>query len=222
MKQPFWKKILSYVYEFHVESIAGDINDTLHVSYTQGRYQLSTQNAIYSFGDLYTNYYQAFEQINLDKYDIQNVLILGFGLGSIPLMLENNFHKNYNYTGVEIDEYVIYLADKYVTYALKSPIDIISTDALTFVKICQQRFDLICVDIFLDDVIPDDFQQQDFLESVKLLLTKNGIVLYNRLAQTEEDKKDSTFFFKEAFLPVFPKGRYIDVDGNWMFTNISD
>ncbi|MGB1120856.1 MAG: hypothetical protein ACPG3Z_02595, partial [Saprospiraceae bacterium] len=92
MKQPFWKKILSYVYEFHVESIAGDINDTLHVSYTQGRYQLSTQNAIYSFGDLYTNYYQAFEQINLDKYDIQNVLILGFGLGSIPLMLENNFH----------------------------------------------------------------------------------------------------------------------------------
>ncbi len=222
MQQPSWKKILSYVYEFHVESIASDINDTLHVSYSQGRYQLSTQNAIYSFGDLYSNYYRAFEQIDLDKHNIQNVLILGFGLGSIPLMLENNFNKNYKYTGVEIDEYVIYLADKYVTHELKSPIDIILTDALTFVKICQQRFDLICVDIFLDDVIPDDFEQQDFLESVKSLLTENGIVLYNRLAQTRADKKASTAFFREQFLPVFPKGHYIDVDGNWMFTNIKE
>ncbi|MFK7949585.1 MAG: class I SAM-dependent methyltransferase [Saprospiraceae bacterium] len=222
MRQPFWKKILSYIYEFHMESIASDINGSLHVSYSQGRYQLSTQNAIYSFGDLYSNYYRAFESIDLDKYKINNVLILGFGLGSIPLMLENNFKKNYKYVGVEIDEYVIYLADKYVTNELKSPIDIISTNALTFVEICQERFDLICVDIFLDDVIPDDFQQQSFLESVKLLLTKNGIVLYNRLAQTKKDKKSSTIFFREQFLTVFPKGHYIDVEGNWMFTNIKE
>ena len=220
MQQPFWKKILSYVYEFHIESIYSDINETLHVSLSQGRYQLSTQNAIYSFGDLYSNYYLAFEQIDFDKHKIENVLILGFGLGSIPMMLEKNFRQAFNYTGVEIDECVIYLAEKYVTNTLKSPINIFTADALTFVEICEQQFDLICVDIFLDDVIPDDFQQQDFLQAVKSLLNKDGIILYNRLAQTKADKRASSAFYQEPFLPVFPKGRYIDVNGNWMFTNI--
>ena len=220
MQQPFWKKILSYVYEFHIESIYSDINETLHVSLSQGRYQLSTQNAIYSFGDLYSNYYLAFEQIDFDKHKIENVLILGFGLGSIPMMLEKNFRQAFNYTGVEIDECVIYLAEKYVTNTLKSPINIFTADALTFVEICEQQFDLICVDIFLDDVIPDDFQQQDFLQAVKSLLNKDGIILYNRLAQTKADKRASSAFYQEQFLPVFPKGRYIDVNGNWMFTNI--
>ena len=220
MQQPFWKKILSYVYEFHIESIYSDINETLHVSLSQGRYQLSTQNAIYSFGDLYSNYYLAFEQIDFDKHKIENVLILGFGLGSIPMMLEKNFQQKFQYTGVEIDECVIYLAEKYVTNTLKSPINIFTADALTFVEICEQQFDLICVDIFLDDVIPDDFQQQDFLQAVKSLLNKDGIILYNRLAQTKADKRASSAFYQEQFLPVFPKGRYIDVNGNWMFTNI--
>ena len=164
MSQPFWKKILSYVYEFHIESLASEINDSLHVSYTQGRYQLSTQNAIYSFGDLYSNYYRAFEQIDLERYKIKNVLILGFGLGSIPLMLENNFQKNYKYVGVEIDEDVIYLANKYVMNELKSSIDMICANALTFVELCQEKFDMICVDIFLDDVIPNDLQKCDHLD----------------------------------------------------------
>ena len=137
-------------------------------------------------------------------------------------MLENNFEKNYKYVGVEIDEIVIYLADKYVTKELKSSIDMIRTNALTFVELCQEKFDLICVDLFLDDVIPDDFQQQEFLQSVKNILSKNGIVLYNRLAQTKKDKVASTTFFREQFLPVFPKGHYIDVDGNWMFTSIQE
>ena len=220
MQQPFWKRLLSYVYEFHIESIYSDINETLHVSLSQGRYQLSTQNAIYSFGDLYSNYYLAFEQIDFNKHKIENVLILGFGLGSIPLMLEKNFQQKFQYTGVEIDECVIYLAEKYVTNSLKSPINIFTADALTYVEICEQQFDLICVDIFLDDVIPDDFQQQEFLQAVKSLLNKDGIILYNRLAQTKADKKASSAFYQEKFLPVFLEGRYIDVNGNWMFTNI--
>lgn len=220
MQQPLWKKILSYVYEFHIESIYSDINETLHVSLSQGRYQLSTQNAIYSFGDLYSNYHKAFEQIDFDKYKIESVLILGFGLGSIPLMLEQNFQQNFQYTGVEIDESVIYLAEKYVTNELNSPIDIFTADALTFVKICEEQFDMICVDIFLDDIIPEDFQQQDFLKSVKRLLSNDGIVLYNRLALTDADKEASEAFLTEQFLPVFPKGSFIDVDGNWMFTNL--
>jgi len=218
-KIAIWKRWLSYLFEFHVETVGSNINEVLHVSYSQGRYQLSTQNAIYSFGDLYSNYYDAFERLDLEKLSINNVLILGFGLGSIPLMLEKNFKQNYNYTGIEIDEEVIYLANKYVTNELKSAIEMICTDALMFLEINEEKYDMICIDLFLDDVIPQQFEQQYFLSLVKDRLSENGILLYNRLASTEQDKLESETFFEMEFLPVFPNGRYLDVDGNWILLN---
>ncbi|MFT6147743.1 MAG: spermidine synthase [Saprospiraceae bacterium] len=214
-----WKKLLSYFFEFHVESSSSNFHEDLYVSYSRGRYQLSTENAIYSFGDLYTNYYQAFEQIDLNKRKVEKVLILGFGLGSIPMMLEQNFKKKYDYTAVEIDEEVLYLAHKYVTKNLESNIETICTDAAFFVEQCEEVFDIVCVDLFLDDIIPDAFQQQAFLQSTKKLIAPNGLLLYNRLALTIEDKEKNEHFMMDEFLPVFPKGHYLDVDGNWMFLN---
>ena len=93
IKPPFWKKILSYFFEFHIESAPSEINPHLYVSLNRGRYQLSTANAIYSFEDLYDNFFDAFKKVNLDQYPIKNVLVLGLGLGSIPLMLEKNLKK---------------------------------------------------------------------------------------------------------------------------------
>jgi SAM-dependent methyltransferase len=218
-KIPKWKHLLSYVYEFHIESVGSAINEVLHISYSRGRYQLSTESVIYSFGDLYTNFYYAFDRLDLEKLAIENVLILGFGLGSIPLMLEQNFNQKYTYTGVEIDEEVIYLANKYVTNELDSPIEMICTDAALFIEINDEKYDLICIDLFLDDVIPNQFEQQDFLYNIKNKLSENGILLYNRLALTDKDQLESETFFEMEFLPVFPKGRYLDVDGNWILLN---
>ena len=113
MKQPKWKRLLSYLFEIHIESTSSDYNPHLYVSLQKGRYQLSTANAIYSFEDLYDNFSDAFKEIDLDQLNVQNVLILGFGLGSIPIILEQKFNKKYFYTGVEIDEEVLYLANKY-------------------------------------------------------------------------------------------------------------
>lgn len=218
-KVPKWKQLLSYVYEFDIESVGSAVNEVLHISYSRGRYQLSTENAIYSFGDLYTNFYYAFDRLDLEKLAINNVLILGFGLGSIPLMLEQNFKQNYNYTGVEIDEEVIYLANKYVTSELESAIEMVCTDALMFLEINEEKYDMICVDLFLDDIIPEQFEQQDFLINVKNRLSENGVLLYNRLALTSQDQLESETFFEMEFLPVFPNGRYLDVDGNWILLN---
>jgi predicted membrane-bound spermidine synthase len=214
-----WRKKLSYLFEHHVETTSSEYHEALHVSYSRGRYQLSTENAIYSFGDLYTNYFRAFEEIDLDKRKVEKVLILGFGLGSIPMMLEQHFDKKYQYTAVEIDEEILYLAHKYVTHELTSAIETICTDAAFFVQQCNEVFDIICVDLFLDDIIPDTFQKQDFLQNVKNLIAPEGILLYNRLALTNEDKAKNKAFMKNEFLPVFPEGRYLDVDGNWMFVN---
>ena len=219
MKPSRLQKIWSHFNDIYIESTSSDFNEILHVVLSRGRYQLLTENAIYSFGDLYSNYRKAFDKINITQQNIENVLILGFGLGSIPFMLENKYQQNYHYTAIEIDEAVLYFANKYVTQYLKSPIEMIQTDAFAYVMQSNQQFDLVCMDVFIDDEIPTQFESIDFLEGLKKQLSPNGILLLNRLYLTASDKKKTDTFFKNDFLQVFPEGQFLDVDGNLMLTN---
>jgi spermidine synthase len=220
MNQPRWKIWLSYLVELHIENAGSDYNPHLYVSLKQGRYQLSTANAVYSFEDLYTNFSLTFQALDLDRLRLRKVLLLGLGLGSIPVMLERTFHQHCDFTAVEVDAAVLYLASKYVLPDLKSGITLIEADALVFVSQCRETFDLICMDIFLDDTIPPEFEQSSFLENLRALLAPEGVLLYNRLAATSRDKRRSLQFFERKFLPVFPNGTYLDVAGNYML--ISD
>lgn len=214
MRIPRWKRLLSHFVEFHIESAPSRLNPHLYVSLYKGRFRLCTANAVYSFADLYDNFNKAFQRLSLDGKPIEDVLLLGFGLGSIPLMLENKYGKRYRYTGVEADESVLYLAGKYTLPALYSPIELHCADALAFVQQTPEQFDLICMDVFLDDQIPEAFVQKDFLETLRALLRPGGVLLYNRLSATQADKRLSVAFFEEAFLPVFPDGEYWDLGGN--------
>ena len=36
---------------------------------------------------------------------------------------------------------------------------------------------------------------------------------------TEKDKKATDHFYENIFLKIFPKGGYLDVQGNWILTN---
>jgi spermidine synthase len=178
-----------------------------------------THNAIYSFGDLYNNFARTFERLDWTKLSGDNVLILGLGLGSIPYMLERKFQKRFTYTAVEIDEQVIYFASKYVLDELKSPVTVIQADAVSFIETTEERWDLICLDLFVDDVIPAGAQTIDFMESLKARLNPGGLLLYNSLARTREDKNKSSHLLHEVFLPVFTQGGYLDVGGNWMLVS---
>lgn len=218
MEIPKWKKWLSYLMEIHLESSSSEHNEELHVSLSKGRLQLSTANAIYSYADKYENFYKTFEQIKLhDK--TKDALILGFGLGSIPFMLENKFAKNYNYTGVELDSEVVYLASKYVLSSLQSDVVIIETDAINYMHQCTQNYDLICIDIFVDDQIPKAFLTHDFLQLISHSLSENGTVIFNHLADRPSYEKKAKNYFNEVFVQVFPKGQYLQVLGNGMMIN---
>lgn len=219
MRPPLWKSLLSYIHEVHIEDAASYINPHLYVNLSRGRYQLVTTNAIYSYADLYGNFFRTFEKLRWDILRGDEVLLLGFGLGSIPYMLEKKFHKAFHYTAVELDEQVIYLAGKYVLDELKSPFEIHHVDATKFIRSTSRQWDMICVDLFIDDVIPSDAQSIDYMICLRESLTTDGILLYNCLSRTHADVKKSRAFLNEVFLPVFPEGGYLDVRGNWILIN---
>ena len=219
MKQPRWKIWLSYFTELILEIDASDLNEDLQLGLKKGRYCLSTPNAIYSYGDLYDNFSKSFSVMDVSKKDIKDVLVLGFGLGSVPVLLEKTFHKKCHYVGVEADELIAHWAAKYVLNELRSPVQMNLTDAYFFVEMCSEKFDLIAMDVFLDSKIPCEFEEVEFLENLKRLLNKDGTLMYNRLSLSELDKKNTLAFFENEFKQTFPQARYLDVGGNWMLLN---
>jgi len=221
-RPPFWKRWLSHFIEYHIESAPSDYNPHLYVALRMGRYQLCSENAVYSYEDLYSNFFDAFQTLDIQQLPIKNVLVLGLGLGSIPYMLERNFSCNYTYTAVEIDDSVIYLAHKYVLHQLQSPISCVQADAFSFVAQAREKYDMICIDIFLDDVVPRKFSSNAFLENVRDLLSPGGLLLYNRLSLTPDDQKETLRFYHNRFKEVFPQGTYLDVNTNYMLLNRSD
>lgn len=185
----------------------------------RGRHKLLTQGAIYSYGDLYSNYRKTFERLKWEKHPIRTCLVLGLGLASIPDMLVNRFHKNIRFTAVEIDEVVTKLAYDYVLNPKGIKIEVFSADAASFLQWHHGQYDMICSDVFVGDTIPDELQTEEALRAMKAMLLPGGLILYNRLSRYKSDMDKSLKFRDEVFLKVFPEGGYLDVDGNWMFVN---
>lgn len=219
MKEPKWKIWLSYLAEIHIESASSAFNPHLYISLRKGRYQLSTARAIYSYGDLYSNFDQTFQRLDLDRLPGDEVLLLGLGIGSIPYILEKKLGRSYYYTAVEIDEVVMDLASRYVLPDLTSPIELVCADAYAYALQTPRQFDLICMDVFLDDQIPAPFESEVFLEALRDSIRSGGVLLFNRLAAKPADIASAEAFFQKRFLPVFPEAASLDVENNRMLVS---
>ena len=207
---------MSYLTEVPLESRPSEYSDTLYLSLVRGRYQLYTTNAIYSFGDLYRNFYETFEKLELAERSIDRVLVLGFGLASIPYMLEKHFDRQYHYLGVDIDEEVLDLAQTYVLGDLDSRFELICGDAASFVASCTEQFDLIAVDVFVDHRIPNRFETSDFLDALYRVLAPQGLLLFNRLADSTTARDQTERFYRERFRPRFYRVQYLEIEQNWV------
>ncbi len=220
MDIPRWKKWLSYFIEIPIEKVSSDLNPYLNVSLREGKFQLTTEKAIYSYDEAYDNFRHSFEKIHLPS-DHVDILILGLGLGSIPIILEKIFKKEYRFIGVDIDAAIIELFSKYTLPRLKSAVEVVTTDAFHFMMQNTRKYPLICMDVFRSDVIPEAFTSIEFLTALKDALTPDGVLLFNCLALTKEDIKITREFFKGPFIKVFPSAGYFKVLGNWVLLNDS-
>jgi spermidine synthase len=216
MRPSFWVKSASYFADIQIEKTESEYSGSLEVICRKGRYALCTDNAIYSYDDLYVNFSESFERLDLEAYPIQQVLVLGLGLGSIPWLLEKNFHKLYDYTFVEIDQKIVNLAKRYTLSELTAPHTIICEDALAYIKNCEQLFDMIIVDLFIDNTVPSVFETLDFVQNLNNCLRPKGLVMYNRLADTPELLQTTTVFYEQNFKQVFPEAVALELGSNRM------
>jgi spermidine synthase len=216
-KPSLLKKIISYLIPIKMESVESKVSGRLEVFLNQGRYSLCTAHAMYSFEDLYHNFLNSFKKISLDRIGIKNVLVLGVGLCSVPLILEKKFLKKYKYAAVDIDAEVIKLAKKYATPKLESEIEFFCEDAFEFVKKRSKYYDLIIVDLFIDDLVPEQFEQEEFMEHLKQISTEKALIMYNRVTTNEAAIDKTNYFFEHIFKKVFKEATMLDLGTNKMF-----
>lgn len=186
---------------FPIERVNTPYNK-LEVVRQKNKLVLNAFHTNYSFGSLHEVFKQAFQQSDIDYQSINNVLILGFGAGSVAWILQKEKGCPCSLTGVEIDKEVIALAKKYFRLDELKKLQIHIDDAMNFLLKDKTRYDLIIADLFLDHRTPDKFLTPAFLENLHAHLRLNGTVFFNYLKYDFEAKKKAGFMEKE-FRKIF-------------------
>lgn len=195
----FFSKYLSPF--FPAERIQTPYN-YLEVNKLNGHWVLDSKHVNYSFGALHTVFQDALNLFVPDISTIHETLILGFGAGSVAHILQKERQYKGNLTGVEIDQGIIDLGKKYFHLNKINNLTLHITDALRFTEENNHPFDLIVVDLFTDNLIPEQFETEAFLTRLKESLQPEGKLLYNRMNYHSADRM-KTEAFSKTFHQIF-------------------
>lgn len=132
----------------------------------------------------------ALKSIFRERKNMRRVLILGLGGGSSAEVVAS-YWPDSKITGVDIDHLIIELGKKYLNLSEIRNIKVIESDAQVWInKVSNnEKFDLILVDLFIGDRIPEKFNKMKFLKSLENLLTTGGIVAFNQRGKEDQRLK---------------------------------
>ena len=108
---------------------------------------------------------------------IGNALVLGLGVGVLPQQLSS---KGFKIDAVDIDPIILDIAKNFFKYEPKNT-SFFFEDARTYVKKCKKKYDLIIIDLFFADGVPEHLTTKEFYKNINNCLNDNGIILSNSL-----------------------------------------
>lgn len=111
---------------------------------------------------------------------VGGVLILGLGAGAV-VKLYNRAYQVKGITGVEIDPVIIDLGRKYFNLN-DDNLQIVNGEAGAYLKKDTQKYDLILVDAFKENIFEVSLESASFLQEAKAHLADEGLLLVNRVA----------------------------------------
>ena len=157
------------------------------------------------------------KKVKGQKQDVKNCLILGLGGGGNAKIVRKNWPDS-KIVGVDVDPIIVSLGKKYLGLD-ESEVEIVIQDAFEFLTTNYQlpttNFDLICVDMYIGDKIPEKFETDKFINLVKSLLADNGVAVFARLYYG--DKRREAELFHRKLIQAFKKVRPTYPEANVMF-----
>ena len=186
-----WLTAISYLYDIQVEVASSSLNPFIEVTYHNGKYVLNTKLANYSFASLHKVFQNVFKELKVKEGNYTNILVLGLGAGSIVSILRDEYKLDTPITAVELDPEILRLGKKYFGLNEYKNLNIIEQDAYDLVITCEEKFDLIAVDLFVDLDVPDKFASEEFNYHLNKLLMPKGLLIFNTVVNNKKQKAHS-------------------------------
>lgn len=202
-----------------LERVESSINGKIQVvkSIGLGTY-IQVNNLTQSGGVVHDIWKTALRKLrNQGTKELKNCLILGLGGGSAAKVVRKNWPQA-KITGVEIDPTMIEMGRKYLGLD-ETKTKVIIGDAYEFINhqlsTINNQYDLIIVDIYIGDKVPEKFETDKFLKLILKLLSGNGVAIFNRLYY--EGKRKQAIKFGEKLEKVFAKVTPIYPEANVVY-----
>ncbi|MFH1971716.1 MAG: hypothetical protein ABIJ05_05030 [Patescibacteria group bacterium] len=197
-----------------IKTINSKINGKVEVirSLAFGTY-ISVGGLTQSGGIVYEIWKKTLKKVKRQKKVINNCLILGLGGGSVSILVKK-FWPNVKIVGVEIDPIMVKLGKEFLS--LKD-VDIKINDAYDFclkTSKLNEKYGLVIVDLYIDDKFPDKFDSLKFINLTRSIVSKEGIIVFNKLYYGEKRKKSLNFAKKVE--EVYKNVEYFHPEANLM------
>jgi len=197
-----------------LKTIDSPINGKIEVvkSLAFGTY-ISIGGLTQSGGIVYEIWKKTLKRIARKNILVNKCLILGLGGGSVSKLVKQYWPDSYT-TGVEIDKSMVKLGKEYL--GLKD-VEINVMDAYKFCMRSlksKKQYDLIIVDLYIGDKYPEKFEYVEFIRTIKKILSKKGIVVFNRLYY--DRKRKEALNFAKILEKKFEDVEYFHPEANLM------
>lgn len=148
-------------------------------------------------------YSQAMLATLATQEDGLKVLNVGLGGGTMPNAIRSYF-PNADVTSVEIDAKMLEAAKEYMFFEPSKHNTVVIQDARYFIRKQQKKkaqYDVVMLDAFNGEYIPEHLTSQEFLQEVKSILKPGGMVLSNTFSRDDFFHSESVTY--DAVFPDF-------------------
>lgn len=168
-----------------IKEINSPINGLIKVMLVFNRPRLMMGGMLQSGGLVMKIWGKAIKKLFNQGQAIEQALIIGLGCGNCAAAI-NKYYPKAQMLGVEIDKEVVDIAECYFNLATVKNLKVAIDNGAKYVnKLSNQKkklkYDLIIVDVYLGDKIPQEFKTKKFFKTLAKLLTHNGVVIFNHL-----------------------------------------
>ena len=196
-------KGFSYIWPVTIKNYTSSYSGELYIRYFLGKKVLDSKYTNYSFGGLQKVLKRSLELLPFNL-DTNKILILGLGAGSVLETIRKQHSKTAHITGVEIDATILQIAHEEFGIAENPLTKLVQEDATVFMANNTVTYDLIIIDLFIIDTIPEAALDAPFLKQVVKAIELGGCLVFNTIPETlsSETLEYLISFFESGHLKV--------------------
>lgn len=212
MQEKFYK-YLSFLWPIRLESRFSSVTGRLEIFWENGKKVLNGPHSNYSFGSLEQVFNRALQYFEFQPKAKEDILILGYGGGSLGRIFKKRKYRYASCRAVELDPVVIDLVNKHFQEHL-GEIELIEDEAGHFLSSTEAQYDCIFVDLFEDDSVPRQFLEPAFIKLLRQRLKPGGRVYHNvMLSKNQEEQLLNRYraqFEEVNFMRAFERNMVIE------------